>query len=76
MVLWFLNMLQSFARATSEVVTPKEIDLLLIIFMVKFQEYNILKSRTLFVYLFFFLYLIIQISFLLLQFFFFVFWHT
>jgi len=36
------------------VITPKEIALLLIIFMVKFQEHTILKSRTLFVYLFLF----------------------
>jgi len=54
MVMWFLNTLQSFARETSEVITPKEIALLLIIFMVRFQEYNILKSRKLFVYLFLF----------------------
>jgi len=45
MVLWFLNTLQSFARATSEVMTPKEIALLLIIFIDKFQEYNIIKKQ-------------------------------
>jgi hypothetical protein len=53
-VLSFLNTLRSFAPATSEVTTPKEIALLSIIFMVKFHEYNILKCRTLFAYLFLF----------------------
>ena len=52
MVLWFLNMFQSFPRATSEAISAKVIALLLVIFMFLVQEYNILKSGTLFLYLF------------------------